>query len=89
MQKEPEPFIFLPFENTNNFVLAELCRTKIRKYLLDLDQHTNLIFRIPQLGLPTSLTEYLLYDISLDGRIIDIPITNVRHVPYLGFCIIG
>ena len=83
MRKEPgnhPPFI-LPFENTNNFVLAELCRTKIRKHLLQLDKHTNLIVRIPQLGLPTSLTEYLLHDIAIDERTINKPFGNVPRVP--------
>ena len=74
----------LSFENTNKFVLAELCRTKIRKHLLQIDKHTNLIVRIPQLGLPTSLTEYLLYDISLDERTIHKPSPyHVHHtVPF-------
>ena len=61
----------LPFENGNNFILAELCRSKTRKHLLQLDKHSNLIVRIPQLGLPTSLRKNLLYDISVDERIID------------------
>ena len=60
-----EPSTLLPIDNRNKFVLAELCRTKIRKHLLQLDKHSNLIVRIPQLELPTSLTEYLLYGINL------------------------
>ena len=42
--------------------LKHLCRVKIRKHLLRLDAHTNLFFRVPTLGLPCLLTDYLLYD---------------------------
>ena len=49
------------------FYLNQLCRETIRKYLLELDPHTNLFDRIPRLGLPKPLTEYLLYYTSLDS----------------------
>ena len=45
--------------------LKHLCREAIRKHLLDVDPHTNLFSRIPSLGLPSLLNEYLLYDVSL------------------------
>ena len=51
----------------NKFYLSHLCRVAIRKYLLRLDMHTDLFDRVPRLGLPRSLTEYLLYDMSLDS----------------------
>ena len=45
--------------------LKHICREATRKHLLSLDPHSHLFFRIPLLGLPSSLTEYLLYDTSL------------------------
>ena len=45
--------------------LKHICRETIRKHLLNLDPHSNLFGRVPQLGLPRVLTEYLLYDITL------------------------
>ena len=43
-----------------------LCREAIRKHLINLDPHTHLFGRVPRLGLPTLLTEYVLYNMSLD-----------------------
>ena len=45
--------------------LKHACRETIRKHLIDLDPHKHLFDRIPQLGIPFSLTEYLLYNVSL------------------------
>ena len=39
--------------------LKHLCREAIRKHLLELDPHENLFIRVPELGLPKSLTSYL------------------------------
>ena len=47
------------------FDLKHLCREAIRKHLLELDLHTHLFGRIPKLGLPKPLTEYLLFRMSL------------------------
>ena len=47
--------------------LKHLCREAIRKHLLKLDPHTHLFYRVPSLGLPSLLVEYLLYDMSLDA----------------------
>ena len=44
------------------------CRKTIRRYLLKLDRHENLFLRIPQLGLPSRLAKYLLFDTSLDDN---------------------
>ena len=44
--------------------LKHICRRMIRKHLLKLDRHKNLFVRIPQLGLPSIITEYLLYGMS-------------------------
>ena len=46
--------------------LKHLCREAIKKHLLELDPHTHLFGRVPRLGLPKSLTEYLLYNQTLD-----------------------
>ena len=46
--------------------LQHLCREAIRKHLINLDPHTHLFGRVPRLGLPTLLTEYVLYNMSLD-----------------------
>ena len=50
------------------FCLKHLCREAMRKHLINLDPHTHLIGRVPRLGLPAALKEYLLYDMSLDDR---------------------
>ena len=49
-----------------NLDLKHLCREAIRKHLIDLDPHEHLFRRIPKLGLPSIMTEYMLYDCSLD-----------------------
>ena len=59
----------------NNLCLMVLCRSRIRNHLLRLDKHMNLFVRIPQLGLPTSLTEYLLYNVCL-GEELDLELHN-------------
>ena len=46
--------------------LMHLCREVIREHLLELDPHTNLYGRVPRLGLPSLMTDYLLCDVSLD-----------------------
>ena len=46
--------------------LKQLCRQAIRKHLLQMNPHQHLFGRIPELGLPSVLSEYLLYDYSLD-----------------------
>ena len=51
--------------------LKHICREVIRKHLLSLDPHTHLFGRVLRLGLPSSLTEYLLYNQTLDDDIDD------------------
>ena len=46
--------------------LKHLCREVIRNHLLDLDPHPHLFGRIPQLELSSSLTKFLLYNVSLE-----------------------
>ena len=43
-----------------------ICREAIRKHLLKLDPHQHLFSRIPKLGLPSIVTEYLLFNQSLE-----------------------
>ena len=52
---------------TKNLNFKHLCREAIREHLVDLDPHEHLFGRIPQLELPSVLTEYLLYNCSLDS----------------------
>ena len=47
--------------------LKHLCRETLRRHLLELDPHTHLFGRVPRLGLPKSLMEYLLYNQTLDN----------------------
>ena len=49
--------------------LKHLCREAVRKHLINLDPHEHLFGRIPQLGLPSIVTEYMLYDCSLESKI--------------------
>ena len=61
--------IFVPeyfTELKENLDLKHLCREAIRKQLLDLNPHQHLFGRIPRLGLPSLIIEYLLYNCSLD-----------------------
>ena len=51
--------------------LKHICREAVRKHLLKLDPHTHLFGRVPELGLPSLLTEYLLYHMSLNDDIDD------------------
>ena len=46
--------------------LSHLCREAIRNHLLDIDRHENLFVRVPRLGLPPVLNDYLLYNVSLN-----------------------
>ena len=46
--------------------LKQICRNWIRKYLLKLNKNMNLFVRVSKLGLPELLTQYLLYDMTLE-----------------------
>ena len=46
--------------------LKHLCRERLRRHLIDLNPHAHLFNRIPHLGLPSLVNDYLLYDVSLD-----------------------
>ena len=60
--KIPEELLF----EEEKLELKHICRETIRKHLLKLDVHSNLFGRIPKLGLPSIVTEYLLFNQSLD-----------------------
>ena len=62
VDKMPEE---LKFEE-EKLELKHICREAIRKHLLKLDPHQRLFSRIPRLGLPSVVTEYLLFNQSLD-----------------------
>ena len=57
---------FLQHFKNLKFCLKHLCREAIRKHLINLAPHTHLFGRIPLLGLPTVLSKYVLYYVSLD-----------------------
>ena len=50
--------------------LKHLCREIIRKHLLGI-RTVNLFCRVPLLGLPSLLNQYILYDVSLDQEYTD------------------
>ena len=54
------------FKVKKQLKLKHLCHETIREHLLKLDPHTHLFGRVPKLGLPASLTLYLLYNCTLD-----------------------
>ena len=51
-----------------NLDLKHLCREAIRKHLLNLDPHTHLFGRIPKIGLPSIVEEYMLYNCTLNFK---------------------
>ena len=55
------------FDVIPDLSLKHLCRKAIRKHLLELDPHSHLFGRVPKLGLPTLLNEYLLYDVTFEN----------------------
>ena len=57
------------FHKDLRMCLKHLCREAIRKHLLKLDPHTHLFGRVTKLGLPKSLTTYLVYEMTLDDQI--------------------
>ena len=58
--------LLLPSHETA-FRLEHICRDTIRKHLLHLDSHSNLFGRVPRLGLPSTLTDFMLYSQSLES----------------------
>ena len=56
----------LDYLDKREIYLKELCREVIRRHLLYLNLHQSLFGKIPQLGLPKLLAQYLLCNMSLD-----------------------
>ena len=52
-------------EDEGEISLKSLSRKVIRNYLLQLNQHLNLVVRVYLLGLPSRLASYLLHDVEL------------------------
>ena len=52
--------------NPTGLNLKQMCRDKIRGYLIRINPHLHLFDRAPKLGLPMLLRKYLLYNMSLD-----------------------
>ena len=65
--KPASNFPWLFFNMISDLSLKHLCREAIRKHLLELDPHSHLFGRVPKLGLPTLLNEYLLYDVTFEN----------------------
>ena len=60
------PLIPFLLDIKQNLQLKHICREAIRKHLLQMSPHDRLFGRMPRLGLPPSLTAYLLYNLSLE-----------------------
>ena len=57
---------FLLEMNQPGLNLKHLCRLAVRNHLLNLDPHTHLFYRVPKLQLPSAMTQYLLFELSID-----------------------
>ena len=53
-------------QRRNELTLRRICRLVIRQHFLQLDKHENLFMRIPKLGLPVLLCNFLLHNVALD-----------------------
>ena len=63
--------------------LKHMCRSAIRKHLLRVNSSINLFVRIPQLGFPSLLKNYLLYKKSLEIKRVPIStegLPTLQHV---------
>ena len=56
---------FLLRMSQRNLRLTDLCRDRIRKHLMELN-NVNLFVRVKQLGLPVSLASFLVYNVSVE-----------------------
>ena len=54
-------------QDHQQFCLMHQCRKVIRQRLLDSSPHEHLFNRVPLIGLPSMLANYLLFDVSLDA----------------------
>ena len=68
--------------------LKDLCRVMIRTHLLNRDLQSNLFIRVPRLRLPEPITQYLLYDMTLEPVYENEPDSS-SHPPFPGECCIS
>ena len=50
--------------------LMQMCRVAVQDHLIRINPHLQLFGRISKLGLPSLVTEYLLFDVSLDTQFV-------------------
>ena len=55
-------------EDCKEISLKSICRGAVRNYLIKLNPNVNLFLRIPELGLPALITNYLLYNVSVNDE---------------------
>ena len=60
------PEFLIPTEQ--QLCLKHLARQAIRDHLIDINCNTHLFHRVSLLGLPSSMTNYLLYDVCLTAQ---------------------
>ena len=69
--------------------LLQLCRNTVRQHLLKLHANISLFTMVPELRLPSSLADYLLYNVAVNnnddsdedqGVFVDIPRRKIREV---------
>ena len=72
-QKIDDPVDFPDYLHLTQLCLKHLCREAIRKHLLQTSPHEHLFNRIPQIKLPSYITQYLLYYVSLNDDCDDNP----------------
>ena len=53
-------------EQEGNICLTQMCRKVIRGRLLKINPNQHLFYRVPELGLSAILTDYLLYNLSVE-----------------------
>ena len=59
---------YLPNTKPDLLELKHFCREAIRTQLIKANPHENMFIKIPQLNLPSSIEEYLLYDVALETQ---------------------
>ena len=60
---------YLPKIEPDSLDLKHICRETIRAQLIISNPHESMFTKIPKLNLPSSLEEYLLYDVELDKHL--------------------
>ena len=63
---------YLSREEQDETSLKHMCRESIRDHLIKTDPHRNLFLAVPKLDIPSSLSSYLLYDVSLDDEYVHV-----------------